>query len=79
MRDCLAILVNGVLFAFGHIMFQNWVAIISCLVGGLLFAWRYLRTGSLWAVMFEHMLYGNLIFTVGLGRYFFTGVSNIRW
>lgn len=73
----LSILVNGVLFSFGHIMFQNWVAIIACLFGGVLFAWRYRTTGSLWAVLLEHALYGDLIFTVGLGRYFFTGVANL--
>jgi membrane protease YdiL (CAAX protease family) len=45
--------------------------------GGLIFAWRYLRTNSFWAVALEHALYGNLIFTIGLGVYFFTGISSL--
>ncbi len=72
----LGILVNALLFSFGHIMFWNWPSILLTFFGGLIFAWRYLRTNSFWAVALEHALYGNLVFTVGLGGYFFTGVSN---
>jgi membrane protease YdiL (CAAX protease family) len=71
-----AIVLNAVLFAFVHIIFQNWVTVVISLLGGLLFAWRYERTQSYWAVVLEHTLWGNLIFTLGLGRYFYTGVSN---
>jgi membrane protease YdiL (CAAX protease family) len=74
----LGILVNALLFAFGHIFFWNWPSIILTFGGGLIFAWRYMRTGSFWAVALEHTLYGNLIFTIGLGSYFFTGVGNFR-
>lgn len=74
----LAILVNGFLFGFAHIIFGSYVAIaLTCLLGWLL-AWRYERTRSFWAVWLEHTLYGNLIFTVGLGSYFFTGVAALR-
>ncbi|MEZ5924512.1 MAG: type II CAAX endopeptidase family protein [Hyphomicrobiaceae bacterium] len=72
----LGILVNAALFSFGHIFFWNWPAMILTFFGGLIFAWRYTRTGSFWAVALEHTLYGNLVFTIGLGSYFFTGVSN---
>jgi membrane protease YdiL (CAAX protease family) len=73
----LGILINSLLFAFGHIMFWNWPSIILTFFGSLIFAWRYLRTDSFWAVALEHSLYGNLVFTIGLGTYFFTGVSNL--
>jgi membrane protease YdiL (CAAX protease family) len=73
----LGILVNAALFAFGHIMFGNWPSIVLSFFGGLIFAWRYLRTNSFWAVALEHALYGNLIFTIGLGVYFFTGISSL--
>ena len=43
----------------------------------LLFAMRYAATRSYWAVVLEHTLWGWLVFTTGLGRYVFTGVSNI--
>ena len=70
-----AILVNGALFGFAHIVFHNWIAVLGTAVTGTLFAWRYYRTQSFWAVWFEHTLYGALVFTVGLGKFFFTGVA----
>jgi hypothetical protein len=71
----LAILTNAALFGFGHMIFGNWVAVVGSFLGGLLFADRYDRTRSLWAVWFEHSLYGCLVFTVGLGGFFFTGIA----
>ena len=74
----LAICVNGALFGFGHVMFGNWIAIIGTAALGTILAYRYTRTRSFWAVWFEHSLYGWLVFTVGLGRFFYTGVSNLN-
>ncbi len=74
-RLWLLALVNGALFGFGHIIYGGAVSIILSGALGVLLAWRYARTRSLWAVWLEHALYGQMIFTVGLGRYFFTGVS----
>lgn len=74
----LVILLNGVLFGVGHVMFGNWIAIGGTAVVGVLLAYRYARTRSFWAVWFEHSLYGCLVFTVGLGQFFFTGISNLR-
>ncbi len=73
------ILANAFVFAFGHILFRNWIALAATFLGGLLFAWRYERTRSFWAVWVEHVLWGWLVFTVGLGVYFFTGVANPAW
>jgi len=64
---------NAVLFGAAHILFGNWIAIVLTGIGGILFAWRYERTRSFWPVWLEHSLYGNLIFTVGLGRYLYSG------
>jgi len=76
-RPWLGILANGALFSFGHIIFGSWVSIVLSLALGTLLAYRYVRTRSFWAVWLEHTLYGQLVFTVGLGRYFFTGVSSL--
>jgi hypothetical protein len=70
------IVLNAVLFSFSHIIFQSVITLVISFLGGLLFAWRYQSSRSYWALVLEHALYGNLIFTVGLGRYFYTGVSN---
>lgn len=76
-RRWLAIGVNGALFGFAHVMFYSTVSIVLTAVAGLLLAWRYDRTRSFWAVWLEHSLYGGLVFTIGLGRYFFTGVASL--
>ena len=75
----LAILFNGVLFGIGHIVIGTPLAIYGTMAVGALFAWRYAITRSFWAVFIEHTLWGWLVFTVGLGRYFFTGVGVLTW
>ena len=67
------LLVSGLGFGFAHIVFGNWVAPTLCAIGGLLFAQTYQRTRSLALVAIEHALFGDFIFTLGLGRYFYHG------
>lgn len=67
------ITVNALLFGYMHIIFQNWIAVGLTVLGGFLFASMYERTRSTLFVSIAHALYGDLIFTVGLGTYFYTG------
>ena len=67
------ILVSAAAFAFMHIIFRNPLAMALTFAGGLLFAWRYSVTGSLFTSSLEHALYGCWLFTVGLGAYFYHG------
>jgi uncharacterized protein len=64
---------SAVSFGFAHIVFWNPVAVVLSALGGVLFALTYWRTRSLLITSIEHALYGCLIFTVGLGPYFFHG------
>lgn len=64
------IIASAIMFAFGHIIFRNWVAILLTFIGGVLFAKRYLDSKSLAASLFEHTLYGIWLFTCGLGNFF---------
>jgi uncharacterized protein len=64
------LLASALDFAWLHLIFRNHLAIILTLVGGWFFAETYVCTRSLRLVCLEHALYGNLIFTIGLGRYF---------
>jgi len=64
-------ILNAALFSFSHIIFRNWLAIVLTFAGGLMFAWTYRKSKSLMVVFIEHMLYGNFIFTVGIGQYFY--------
>ncbi|QGY41593.1 CPBP family intramembrane metalloprotease [Pseudodesulfovibrio cashew] len=59
-------------FAFLHVIFGNWVAVGLTIPAGYLFSRTYVRTGSLFLASIEHALYGCIIFTTGLGRYFYT-------
>lgn len=67
------ILASACTFGFAHIVFNNVLAPLFCLIGGLYFSQTYKRSRSLALVWFEHSLYGCFIFTIGLGWYFFHG------
>jgi hypothetical protein len=69
---------SAVAFGFVHIIFGNLLAVGLSLVGGWLFARRYQRTRSLLATSVEHALYGQLIFTIGLGTYFYHGTACVH-
>lgn len=73
----LIVIVNGLLFGYAHIVMGSVFAMAATALGGLILAARYAMTRSYWAVFIEHTLWGWLVFTIGLGRYFFTGVSNL--
>lgn len=66
-------LVSAGVFALAHLVLGNWVAVLLSLAGGLLFAYTYARTGSLGLVTLEHGLWGDWLFTVGMGSYFYGG------
>ncbi len=70
-QEWLIILLNAVLFSFSHIIFGNWIALLLTFLGSILFSFTYLKSQSLLVVFIEHALYGNLIFTIGLGEYFY--------
>lgn len=72
-RGVLIIAASAVVFSFAHLMFINWVAPILSLLGGVIFARTFKQTGSLALVTIEHALYGNLLFTIGLGWFFWGG------
>lgn len=64
---------SAVMFAYAHILYINPVAPFLSLFGGLIFASTYLKTRSLALVTIEHGLYGNFLFLIGLGYYFYGG------
>lgn len=64
---------SGVAFALLHLVYPNLVAPLLSLPAGLILAWRYQRHGRLGPVWLEHSLYGLLLFTLGLGDFFYDG------
>lgn len=67
------IIVNGVSFGMFHMFYGNWIAPVLSGLGGCLFGYRYHRSDSLPVVALEHALWGNLLFSNGLGWYFYSG------
>ena len=69
------IVASALVFGFAHVIFLNWIAVTLTTVGGVMFARNYARERSLWLVFLEHALYGGLVFTIGLGQFFYTGAA----
>ena len=67
------IVMSGFCFGLAHLFFANWIAPVLTALGGVLFARTYSRSGSTLLVSVEHSLWGNFIFTIGLGWYFYAG------
>jgi uncharacterized protein len=68
------IAVNALAFGYVHIIMQNWVAPLLSVIGGVVFAVSYRQHKSLKWASIEHALYGCMLFTVGLGGFFFRGM-----
>lgn len=73
--DGTAIAANAVAFGLGHALYANPIAIgLTTLAGGV-FGWVYVKTGSFPLVCVLHALAGQLVFTLGLGIYFYHGAA----
>jgi len=68
------ILVSAFIFALAHAFYMNWVAVILSFASGIFFAWAYERTRSFMLVWILHSLAGQVLFTSGLGIFFYHGV-----
>ena len=72
----LMFLASAVGFGMAHLFFGNWIAPVLSALGGYLFAVTYYRSRTILASSLEHGLWGDFIFTVGLGIYFYGGAIN---
>ncbi|MBW1296650.1 CPBP family intramembrane glutamic endopeptidase [Aquimarina litoralis] len=63
----LFIFINAILFSLAHIFLRSFLVQLLTFVGGLLFAFTYQRTKSTTLASIEHAIYGNWLFTVGMG------------
>jgi membrane protease YdiL (CAAX protease family) len=64
---------NAVAFGFLHVIYPNALAPLLSIPAGLLLGLTWRRTGRLGPVWLEHSIYGLLLFTLGLGDFFFDG------
>lgn len=70
-RPWAAVALNGLFFGFAHSLYGNWIAPVFAALGGMIFAASYRQHRSLKWAMIEHGAYGCLIFTLGIGWFFF--------
>jgi hypothetical protein len=70
------VLASGLVFGWAHIVVNNLLAIPLSALAGVLFASTYARSRSTLLASLEHALYGDFVFTVGLGALFY---STSRW
>ncbi len=70
------VLASGLVFGWAHVVVNNLVAVGLASLAGFVFAWTYERSRSTLLVSIEHALYGDLVFSIGLGSLFY---STTRW
>ena len=63
-------LLNMIVFSYGHIVFNNVHAILITAIVSPVFTYAYLKK-SFFTCIILHALGGQIIFTLGLGKYFF--------
>lgn len=70
-----AVAANAFVFALAHLFLWNWVALLLTAAGGAIFSLAYLhgRGRNFWFPVLLHAIAGWLIFTIGLGRFFYHG------
>ncbi len=72
-----AIAANGAAFGLGHLFFLNPVTIGMTALGGALIGWAYLTRGrSLMLAWVLHSLAGQIIFTSGIGIFFYHAAAS---
>ncbi|MFC2136728.1 type II CAAX prenyl endopeptidase Rce1 family protein [Bacteroidota bacterium] len=69
-NDKYYIIASGIAFSFAHIVYYSHISIILTLLLGIYFANAYTKTKSVLFTSLIHGFLGDVIFTIGLGSYF---------
>ena len=64
----LFIFINAIVFSLAHLFFRNTLVLVLTFIGGIIFGYTYIKYRSTTAVSIEHAVYGNWLFTVGMGQ-----------
>ncbi len=59
---------NILAFPVGHLFFHNNLVLIVTFIGGILFTTTYFKSKSVLLTSIEHAIYGNWLFTIGMGE-----------
>ncbi len=62
------LILNIIVFPIAHLFLKNWLVLLITLIGGILFTLSYKKSKSILLTSLEHAIYGNWIFTIGMGE-----------
>ncbi|MBK1636019.1 CPBP family intramembrane glutamic endopeptidase [Rhodovulum adriaticum] len=68
-----ALVLNAALFSLAHLFYWNGLVAAMTFCGGLAFAWAYDSRGNFPMAVVLHALAGWIVFTLGLGMFFYSG------
>jgi len=60
--------INLLTFPLAHLFFHNYFVLLVTFIGGIFFTITYYKSRSVMLVSIEHALYGNWLFTIGMGE-----------
>jgi membrane protease YdiL (CAAX protease family) len=69
----IAIAVNVLCFGLAHAFYGNWPAVLLTTLGGVAFTWAYVQRRSFVLACLLHAVGGQIVFTSGLGIFFYHG------
>jgi len=69
----LAIVANAFVFGLAHLFYGNWPAVVLTAIAGGIFAWAYAHRRSFGYACLLHAVSGQIVFTSGLGIFFYHG------
>lgn len=72
------VIASALAFALVHIIFGNWISVALTAIGGILFSLTYRKSGSLLLTCLDHAMFGDFIFTIGLGQFFYHGTRHLN-
>ena len=68
-----ALCMNAAVFSLAHLMYWSVIVAAMTFFGGLAFGWAYVRRDSFPLAVVLHSVAGCVLFTAGLGIYFYSG------
>ena len=70
-----AVVANAAAFSLAHLFFGNWLAVCLTFLAGIVFAIAYSLRGSFLFAALLHSVGGQILFTSGLGIFFYHGAA----
>lgn len=62
------LIINVIVFSLAHLFLKNGLVLLITFIGGIFFAITYKKSKSLLLTSLEHSIYGNWLFTIGMGE-----------